>query len=342
MHNAWTTFLLVCVPGQSTTAARPACARTCGHSMRAMDPVCAPACLGASGRSLANDWFGSSVVVPSSSPGCITGLLVDSYCMVLGDLGSVGLYDGDIERMNQTLSFTAEEEQGLVIPNEMWLGTVGDQSLLLHAVNHGKGMDLSRLSSDRFLLRFHHRVDKKRTSEGGPWNFENHLIILGELGPDDDPLTIDLNFYDFTIWVHGLPYLKVSLALGHMIDHKLGNVKEVDVTMGRSSLFSSFCVRVSLDVCRTLLRATKYTEDFVDPGSQTPYSSWLRSMSHSRGSPFSIGYGDVSVAFTSPYAESPTGAPSQSFHSTELEVCPLRISIGRLPLASADLVNIPF
>ncbi|KAK4438123.1 hypothetical protein Salat_0146400 [Sesamum alatum] len=189
-------------------------------------------------------------------------------------------------------------------------------------------MDLSRLSTDRFLLSFNHRIDKNRVLEGGPWNFENHLIIFGEIGLDDDPLSVELNFNDFSVCVHGVPITQISVDLAHSIGRLWGMVKDVHLNSSSSTLSSFFKFRVSLDVRKPLLRATKlrtknaglllfrllmsvrglfyffvgllvipnsnvnqYVADFVDLGSNTQYGPWLRSEPRSHGSSSLLGFG---------------------------------------------------
>ncbi|KAK4434097.1 hypothetical protein Salat_0572400 [Sesamum alatum] len=118
--------------------------------------------------------------------------------------------DDEINIINHALSFTVEEEQGLVIPHELWPGGSDDHSLMLvggilmhhginfdapcftfmRAANPGKGMEFTCISPKRFLMHFRHHVDKCRILESGPWDFDNHLILLGEIGLGDDPLTI--------------------------------------------------------------------------------------------------------------------------------------------------------
>ncbi|KAK4416676.1 hypothetical protein Salat_2493100 [Sesamum alatum] len=185
----------------------------------------------------------------------------------------------------------------------------------------GKGMAFTRMGPDRFLLTFQHRMDKRHILEGGPWNFENYLIIFGDIGPNDDPAIMDLNFYDFTVWIHGFSPAQFTLTLGRLIGGKVGIVKDVFPLNGMSPS-PALKVRLSLDVRKPLLRGTKirsvegkemtvtfsyerlgifcylcgiighmakhcdlqYAEDFHDPGMNTPYGPWLWAVSRPRGS----------------------------------------------------------
>ncbi|KAK4434729.1 hypothetical protein Salat_0635700 [Sesamum alatum] len=233
--------------------------------------------------------------------------------------------DEEIDRINRALSFTVEEEQGIVIPRELWPGNSTDHSLslvgrivthrgfnfdalcstFLHAANPGKGMEFTRISTDRFLLHFHHCVDKRRILEGGPWNFDNHLILLGAIGSGKEPLTMDLYFCDFSVWIHGLSFPQISSALGRIIGSKLGSVKHVftgeDVrrlllrrtiiksTEGQETVVTftyerlgNFCYLCGIIGHVDSICDLRYADDFVDPGINMPYGPWLHASSRGR------------------------------------------------------------
>lgn len=51
----------------------------------------------------------------------------------------------------------------------------------------GKGMSVMELSTNLFLFQFRHEFDMKRVLEDGPWAFEQSLLILRILNPDESP-----------------------------------------------------------------------------------------------------------------------------------------------------------
>jgi 14-3-3 protein epsilon len=50
-----------------------------------------------------------------------------------------------------------------------------------------------------FLFQFYHKVDKDRVLSGGPWHFENHMLVLHEVKEGDLFNQIPLNHVD--MWV---------------------------------------------------------------------------------------------------------------------------------------------
>ncbi|KAK4383356.1 putative mitochondrial protein [Sesamum angolense] len=113
----------------------------------------------------------------------------------------------DIARLGQALILTEEEELGVVMPAGIWhsdsdsggFHTVGQvlshksyymqalKTVLQSALNPAKGMTISFIANDRFLLKFFHSVDRDRVLDSGPWAFEKNLIVLAKLAEIDNP-----------------------------------------------------------------------------------------------------------------------------------------------------------
>ena len=57
----------------------------------------------------------------------------------------------------------------------------------------------------RFLFQFAHEADVCRVMEGGPWNFDNHLLIFQRVKTGEDPMKVDLEHIFLWMQVHNLP-----------------------------------------------------------------------------------------------------------------------------------------
>ncbi|KAL0356379.1 UNVERIFIED_CONTAM: hypothetical protein Sradi_4084800 [Sesamum radiatum] len=78
-------------------------------------------------------------------------------------------------------------------------------STLMLVIRPVRGMEVSMLPANRFLLKLHHVADKDRALKGRPWTFDRNLIILNEVTAEDNPATVELNRCPFYVHVHGLP-----------------------------------------------------------------------------------------------------------------------------------------
>ncbi|KAK4425123.1 hypothetical protein Salat_1706200 [Sesamum alatum] len=183
----------------------------------------------------------------------------------------------EIDRMARTISFNAEEEQGLIIPNELWPGGSTNYALTLvgrvvsnrglnfealsstfrRAAMPGKGMEFTHVGFDRFLLTF------------------QHLGIVKEVLP--------LSGFSAS------PCLKVRISLD--IQKPLLCCTKIRTTNGKELTVNFHYARLGIFcyLCGVLGHMAKhcdlqYADDFQDPGLNTPYRPWLRAMSKPRGS----------------------------------------------------------
>ncbi|KAE8678428.1 hypothetical protein F3Y22_tig00111410pilonHSYRG00064 [Hibiscus syriacus] len=68
------------------------------------------------------------------------------------------------------------------------------------------GIAILELGNNRYLFRFYRAVDMDRMEEGGPWNFNSHLLILHRLKEGEVPLDVPLYISPFWILVHDVPH----------------------------------------------------------------------------------------------------------------------------------------
>ncbi|KAL0315597.1 UNVERIFIED_CONTAM: hypothetical protein Sradi_5437900 [Sesamum radiatum] len=240
----------------------------------------------------------------------------------------------DIARLGQALILTEEEELGVVMPAGIWhsdsdsggFHTVGRvlshksyhmealKTLFQSALNPAKGMTISFIENDRFLLKFFHSVDRDRVLASGPWAFEKNLIVLAKVAENDNPAAVDLNWCDFHVRIHRLPIGRMTSDIARFIGEKIGRPYVLDQTKGPESCGSYLRFRIAIDVTKPLPRALKirtvlgdeqlvtftyerlpnfcyicgrlghisqwcesrFQPNFVDLGDSSPYGPWLR------------------------------------------------------------------
>ncbi|KAL0412201.1 UNVERIFIED_CONTAM: hypothetical protein Slati_3809800 [Sesamum latifolium] len=139
-------------------------------------------------------------------------------------------------------------------------------------------------------------------------------MVLNSIGPNENPMHVDLDRCDFFVHVHDLPLNKMNLGIATIIGNSLGRFRDMEMDDTGRAWGTTLRIRVSLDVTAPLKRAlrlcttrgeehlvsltyerlqnfcylcgvlghiSKYCEvhfedGFEDPGDDTPYGPWLR------------------------------------------------------------------
>lgn len=93
--------------------------------------------------------------------------------------------------------------------------------------------------------------------EGGPWAFEKNLIVLSLVEKDENPALVDLNWVDFYVHVHNLPFGQMTKDIAEFIGNQLGLFRDIDLGSIGQYWGSSLRIRVGLIVNKPLKRVLK-------------------------------------------------------------------------------------
>lgn len=119
----------------------------------------------------------------------------------------------------------------------------------------GKGVYIHEVVPQLFVFQFADKVDVRRMVGGGPWAYENHLLLFQRLQPGEDPESIVLNKVNLWIQVHNLPPGFMSEVVAKHIGKKLGGFIKADPNSYTSSWRGFMQVRVSINVNRPLKKS---------------------------------------------------------------------------------------
>lgn len=123
------------------------------------------------------------------------------------------------------------------------------------------GVAIKESKKGVFLFQFFHKIDMQKVINGGPWNFDGHLLILSRLGARDIPAQVPLFHVFFWIQVHDLPFGFMSLEVGQGLRNYIGEFVEYDAKNNSSFWKSYMRIRVKLDVRKPLKRGKKLRLD---------------------------------------------------------------------------------
>ncbi|KAK2652171.1 hypothetical protein Ddye_012027 [Dipteronia dyeriana] len=92
---------------------------------------------------------------------------------------------------------------------------------------------------------------------GGPWHFERAIIILEKHTGTGEIIELKLNQTESWIQIHNDPLICLSGEVGAFLGKMVGEVREVDVEIGKGDSDCFLCVRVGIDVFKPLKRRLK-------------------------------------------------------------------------------------
>lgn len=176
-----------------------------------------------------------------------------------------------------TLKLLDDEDEGLVIDEEAIsesntnhnLTLVGSlitekpikfqimKDTLASVWRPGKGMQVTEISSNLFLFHFFHELDLKRIMEDGPWAFEQNLLVLRKLKPNESPQEATFTHSEFWIQAHNVPPGFVTEKVAMAIGSHIGNFIQVDKNNFDGKWKAFMRVRVEIDITKPLKRRMK-------------------------------------------------------------------------------------
>ncbi|KAK4423255.1 hypothetical protein Salat_1908300 [Sesamum alatum] len=116
-------------------------------------------------------------------------------------------------------------------------------------------MDIKITKDGHFLFCFNHVIDKERVLEGCPWNFDKDTLILRDVGKDENPKLVDLDWCASHVHIHNLPIRKMKMTkeVVEYIGNHMGNFVDVAHMDSHWNLSSSLKMRVLLNVRKPLM-----------------------------------------------------------------------------------------
>lgn len=180
----------------------------------------------------------------------------------------------DIDSMVEKVAEVSLEDESIeidIIPgestNETWdlrwalVGRfVGERFIRLHEMSQimasnwrpGMGVSILEISPQRFLFQFAHEADIRRIVEGGPWAYENHLLVYERVADGVNPVDVSLEKAAFWIQLHYMPLGYISDNVVKRIGSKLGDIMEIDPNNFTGVSKEYLRLRVMLDITKPL------------------------------------------------------------------------------------------
>lgn len=119
------------------------------------------------------------------------------------------------------------------------------------------GINIKELEPGIYLFQFYHREDKLWVLNGGPWNFDNAMLLVESIPTGEDPLKVPLWWLNIWIQIHDLSSGFMSEAVGMQLGNFFGEFISHDPKNNSSIWRECMRTRIRLDVRKSLKRKKK-------------------------------------------------------------------------------------
>lgn len=96
------------------------------------------------------------------------------------------------------------------------------QNVLASIWRPKEGVEIHDLGDMRYSFVFYHPLDVQKIVEGGPWSFEQGMLVYKQIEGDEDPKTVTLNEIDIWVQVYDVPKGFVSEPILQSIANTIG------------------------------------------------------------------------------------------------------------------------
>lgn len=184
----------------------------------------------------------------------------------------------DIDEQMAGLNIEEEENEGLIFEgdveeqaNRYELCLVGrfltEKNLNVRAMKSKMadvwkptmGINIKELDAGIFLFQFYHKEDLQWVINGGPWSFDNAMLVLALIPNGENPVKVPLWHLSIWIQIFDLPSSFMNENVGKQLGNFFGEYLQYD-DKNNAALWREFMrVKIRIDVRKPLKRKKKIT-----------------------------------------------------------------------------------
>lgn len=110
------------------------------------------------------------------------------------------------------------------------------------------------MRDNTFLFYFRNHENRFRMLAGGPWSFDNSLLVLEQLNGVGDINKLGFNKVEFWVQIRNAPLLCMTREMGDFLGQLVGDLRDIDVGSIGECFGKYMRVRVVIDVSKPLER----------------------------------------------------------------------------------------
>lgn len=119
------------------------------------------------------------------------------------------------------------------------------------------GINIKELEQGIYLFQFFRKEDMQWVVKGGPWSFDNAMMVLETVPATEDPVKVPLWYINIWIQLYDLLMNFMTGAVGKQLGNFFGEFLEYDVKNNTSIWREYMRLRIRLDIRKPLKRKKK-------------------------------------------------------------------------------------
>lgn len=124
-----------------------------------------------------------------------------------------------------------------------------------------EGMEIHDLGNYRYSFVFFHMLDLQKVIEGGPWSFEQSMLVCHRLSENEDPHSIPLQDVDIWVQLYDMPKGFISETVLKSIGDSFGCYIKSDPANFNNIWKDHLRIRVTMNITKPLKRRMKLKRD---------------------------------------------------------------------------------
>lgn len=122
-------------------------------------------------------------------------------------------------------------------------------------------MEIHDLGNYRYSFVFFHTLDLQKVVEGGPWSFEQSMLVCHCLSKNEDPHSVPLREVDIWVQLYDVPKGFISETILKSIGDSFGCYIKSDPANFNNAWKDHLRIRVTMDITKPLKRRMKLKRD---------------------------------------------------------------------------------
>lgn len=181
----------------------------------------------------------------------------------------------NLEQMYANLVIEDEDERGVIVANNdvvehkktyMLVGKfLTEKNVNVNAMQNvmaalwrpREGMEVHEMGGLKYSFEFFHQLDIQKVIDGGPWSFEQAMLVLHQVASGEDPLMAQLQEIEIWVQVYDIPQGFLSENILRSVGSHIGKYVRSDPKTFEGGWKEYVRIRVAINVEKPIKRRMK-------------------------------------------------------------------------------------